>query len=137
MQLLMDLTPDRFYLIVEFFVAELQKFLLAKRLHAATTATYFCPQGGPCVRKLFTGLMMYLPSQNKEHCIVLYCGEVQLYLKIPWNFKIIMYTYMQLCRIFNFLFSFSGRREKKRVVLNRVGADLQTFKSGSNNRGVA
>ena len=28
---------------------------------------------GPCVRKLFTGLIMYLPSQNKEHCIVLYC----------------------------------------------------------------
>ena len=27
---------------------------------------------GPCVRKLFTGLIMYLPSQNKEHCIVLY-----------------------------------------------------------------
>ena len=73
MRLLMDLTTDRFYLIVEFFVAELQKFLLAKRLHAATTATYFCPQGGPCVRKLFTGLIMYLPSQNKEHCILLYC----------------------------------------------------------------
>ena len=69
MRLLMDLTPDRFYLIVEFFVAELQKFLLAKHLHAATTATFFCPQGG-------------------------HCGEVQLYLKIPWNFKIIMYTYM-------------------------------------------
>ena len=28
---------------------------------------------GPCVRKLFTGLIMYLPCQNKEHCIVLYC----------------------------------------------------------------
>ena len=28
---------------------------------------------GPCVRKLFTGLIMYLLSQNKEHCIVLYC----------------------------------------------------------------
>ena len=28
---------------------------------------------GPCVRKLFTGLIMYLPSQNKGHCIVLYC----------------------------------------------------------------
>ena len=28
MRLPMDLTPDRFYLIVEFFVAELQKFLL-------------------------------------------------------------------------------------------------------------
>ena len=27
---------------------------------------------GPCVRKLFTGLIMYLPSLNKEHCIVLY-----------------------------------------------------------------
>ena len=26
---------------------------------------------GPCVRKLFTGLIMYLPSQNKKHCIVL------------------------------------------------------------------
>ena len=26
-----------------------------------------------CVRKLFTGLIIYLPSQNKEHCIVLYC----------------------------------------------------------------
>ena len=30
-------------------------------------------QRGPSVRKLFTGLIMYLPSQNKEHCIVLYC----------------------------------------------------------------
>ena len=39
--------------------------------------------------------------------------------------------------MFNFLFSFSDRREKKRFVLNRVGADLQMFKSGSNNRGVA
>ena len=39
--------------------------------------------------------------------------------------------------MFNFLFSISGGREKKRVVLNRVGADLQTFKSGSNNGGVA
>ena len=28
---------------------------------------------GPCVRNLFTGLIMYLPSQNNEHCIVLYC----------------------------------------------------------------
>ena len=32
---------------------------------------------GPCVRKLFTGLIMYLPSQNKEHCIVLYCIVIQ------------------------------------------------------------
>ena len=32
-------------------------------------------RSGPCVRKLFTGLIMYLPSQNKEHCIVLYCIE--------------------------------------------------------------
>ena len=48
MRLLMDLTPERFYLIVEFFVAELQKFLLTKRLLAATKATYFCPQGGHC-----------------------------------------------------------------------------------------
>ena len=31
---------------------------------------------GPCVRKLFTRLIMYLPSQNKNivlYCIVLYC----------------------------------------------------------------
>ena len=34
---------------------------------------------GPCVRKLFTGLIMYLPSQNKEHCIVLYCIVMQLF----------------------------------------------------------
>ena len=36
MWLLMDLIPDRFYVIImEFFVAELQKFLLVKRLYAA------------------------------------------------------------------------------------------------------
>ena len=36
MWLLMDLIPDRFYvIIVEFFVAESQKFLLVKRLYAA------------------------------------------------------------------------------------------------------
>ena len=33
---------------------------------------FFLYYRGPCVRKLFTGLIMYLPSQNKEHCIVLY-----------------------------------------------------------------
>ena len=32
---------------------------------------------GPCVRKLFTGLIMYLPSQNKEHCIVLYRNGIK------------------------------------------------------------
>ena len=37
---------------------------------------------GPCVRKLFTGLIMYLPSQNKEHCIVLY-GSISLPAKLP------------------------------------------------------
>ena len=31
--------------------------------------------------RLFTGLIMYLPSQNKEHCIVLYC--IVLYC-LPW-----------------------------------------------------
>ena len=32
----MDLIPDRFYIIImEFFVAESQKFLLVKRLYAA------------------------------------------------------------------------------------------------------
>ena len=36
MWLLMDLIPDRFYIIImEFFVAESQKFLLVKRLYAA------------------------------------------------------------------------------------------------------
>ena len=36
MWLLVDLIPDRFYVIImEFFVAELQKFLLVKRLYAA------------------------------------------------------------------------------------------------------
>ena len=35
--------------------------------------TYTYTYRGPCVRKLFTGLIMYLPSQNKEHCIVFYC----------------------------------------------------------------
>ena len=40
-----------------------------ERSHLSTKATFFCPQGG-------------------------HCGEVQLYLKIPWKSKIIMYTYM-------------------------------------------
>ena len=41
---------------------------------------------GPCVRKLFTGLIMYLPSQNKEHCIVLYC--IVLYPQyLPYSFN--------------------------------------------------
>ena len=34
---------------------------------------FFLYYRGPCVRKLFTGLIMYLPSQNKELSIVLYC----------------------------------------------------------------
>ena len=66
-----------------------------------------------------------------------HCGEVQPYLKIPWRSKIIMYIYMKLCSIFNCFFSFSGWREEQTFVLNRVGADLQVFISGSNNRGVA
>ena len=44
---------------------------------------------------------------------------------------------MKLCSIFNCFFPFSGWREEQRFVLNRVGADLQVFISGSNNRGVA
>ena len=82
MRLLMDLTPERFYLIVEFFVAELQKFLLAKRLLAATKATYFCPQGG-------------------------HCGEVQLYLKIPWKSEIIIvHFYVALLNLQFLIFFF-------------------------------
>ena len=81
-----------------------------RKISLSTTASFFCPQGG-------------------------HCGEVQLYLKIPWKSKIIMYTYMQLCSMFDLFFSFSGRR--LRFVLNSVGVDPQMFKSGSNNRGVA
>ena len=45
---------------------------------------FFLYYRGPCVRKLFTGLIMYLPSQNNEHCIVLYCrGENELRERIP------------------------------------------------------
>ena len=42
---------------------------IKKRSYLSTTATFSCPQG--------------------DHC-----GEVQLYLKIPWRSQIIMYTYM-------------------------------------------
>ena len=75
--------------------------------------TFFCPQGG-------------------------HCGEVQPYLKIPWVSKIIMYIYMKLCSIFNSVSFFCRlKRRTKICVLNRVGADLQVFMSGSSNRGVA
>ena len=83
-----------------------------RKISLSTKATFFCPQRWP----LWRGSTVF---------------------KIPWKSKIIMYTYMWLCSIFNFLFSFSDRRGKKRFVLNRVGADLQMFKSGCNNRGVA
>ena len=43
---------------------------------------FFLYYRGPCVRKLFTGLIMYLPSQNKEHCIVLYCIDPSSYLTL-------------------------------------------------------
>ena len=68
-----------------------------------------------------------------------HCGDVQPYLKIPWKSKIIMYIiyYMKLCSIFNCFFPFSGWREEQRFVLKRVGADLQVFMSGSNNRETA
>ena len=76
-------------------------------------ATFFCPQGG-------------------------HCGEVQPYLIILWNSKIILYiitcNFAQSSIPF---FSFSGRREEQRFVLNRIVADLQVFISGSNIRGVA
>ena len=58
------------------------------------------------------------------------------YLKVPWKSKTIMYSYMKLCSIFNCYFLFQAE-EKNRFVLNRVGADLQVFMSGSNNRGTA
>ena len=45
-------------------------------------------------------------------------------------------TFVALLNL-QFSFSFSGRRERQRFVLNRDGADLQGFRSGSNNGGVA
>ena len=48
-----------------------------------------------------------------------------------------VHLYVANCTIFNLLFSFSGKREQKRFVLKRVGAELQMFKSGSNNTVVA
>ena len=48
-----------------------------------------------------------------------------------------VHLYVANCLIFNFLFSFSGRRGQKRFVLKRVGAELQMFKSGSNNTVIA
>ena len=46
---------------------------------------FFLYYRGPCVRKLFTGLIMYLPSRNKEHCIVLYCmGNEQSHCTKHW-----------------------------------------------------
>ena len=50
---------------------------------------------GPCVRKLFTGLIMYLPSQNKEHCIVLYC--IELYHVSWWYYTLVIDLIGQLC----------------------------------------
>ena len=35
------------------------------------------------------------------------------------------------------LFSFFRRKRRTKIVMNRVGADLQVFMSGSNNRGTA
>ena len=56
-----------------------------------------------------------------------HCGEVQLYLKIPLKSKSFAQSSISY-------FPFSGRREYQRlIVLNRVGADLQMFISGSNN----
>ena len=47
--------------------------------------------------------------------------------KFPGNLKlscILTYRYVALLNL-QFLISFSGRREKQRFVVNRVGADLQ------------
>ena len=50
-----------------------------------------------------------------------------MYLKVPWKSKSFAQSSISY-------FLFSGRREYQRlIVLNRVGADLQMFKSGSNN----
>ena len=50
-----------------------------------------------------------------------------MYLKIPWKSKGFAQSSISY-------FLFSGRRQYQRlIVLNRVGADLQMFISGSNN----
>ena len=61
------------------------------------------------IRKDLTSLQQPLSSVPQGG----HCGEIQLYLKIPSKSEIIMYAYMWLCSIFNFLFSFSDRRETK------------------------
>ena len=66
-----------------------------------------------------------------------HCGEVQPYLSIPWRSKITMHILHETLLNLQLLFSFSGCREEQRFVLNRVGADLQVFMSGFNNRGTA
>ena len=49
-----------------------------------------------------------------------------MYLKIPWKCKSFAQSSISY-------FLFSGRREYQRlIVLNWAGADLQMFKSGSN-----
>ena len=54
---------------------------------------FFLYYRGLCVRKLFTGLIMYLPSQNKEHCIVLYC--IVLYCVVLYC--IVLYCIVLYC----------------------------------------
>ena len=65
-----------------------------------------------------------------------HCGEVQPYLKIPWNSKLSCTFTWNFTQSSVAFFFFRLEREQ-RFVLNRVGADLQVFISGSNNRGTA
>ena len=73
---------------------------------------------GPCVRKLFTGLIKYLPSQNKEHCIVLYCIKENLLERVPfrqyncqvWKCSVGNYTTCihQNCKILQTFYLYGG-----------------------------
>ena len=80
MWLLMDLIPDRFYVIImEFFVAESQKLLLVKRLLAAARSqekyraklqsnAWGVPWGRWAVLEL-TGILT--PLSNKLHTVLI------------------------------------------------------------------
>ena len=76
-----------------------------KRSHLSTKATFFCPQG--------------------DHC-----GEVQLYLKIPWNFKIIMYNLDVALLNLQFPFFFFRQKRLSKICLEQCwgrSSDVQKW----------
>ena len=80
---------------------------------------FFLYYRGPCVRKLFTGLIMYLPSQNKEHCIV-FC---KYYTNIGPNLAIAIPTVNSTyCSFFDAKTIFAGPR----LSWSQLGVMLET-----------